>query len=89
MIILWSHLLVGVAGVLAGVMRSSGDVLVPTAVSVAAIWAVQLPIAYLLSRRLGIDGVWIGYPVAFMVMLVALAAYFFLRWRHRSHRRLV
>jgi Na+-driven multidrug efflux pump len=89
MITLWSHLLVGVGGVLAGVMRSSGDVLVPTGVSVAAIWAVQLPTAYLLSRRLGIDGVWIGYPAAFIVMLVAQAAYYLLIWRHRRHSRLV
>jgi putative MATE family efflux protein len=88
-ITLWSHLLVGVAGVLAGVMRSSGDVLVPTGVSVAAIWAVQLPTAYVLSRRLGLDGVWIGYPVAFTVMLMAQAAYYLLLWRHRTHKRLV
>jgi putative MATE family efflux protein len=88
-ITLWSHLLVGVAGVLAGVMRSSGDVLVPTGVSVAAIWAVQLPTAYVLSRRLGLDGVWIGYPVAFTVMLMAQAASYLLLWRHRTHKRLV
>jgi putative MATE family efflux protein len=88
-ITLWSHLLVGIAAVLAGAMRASGDVLVPTGVSVAAIWAVQLPTAYVLSRQLGLDGVWIGYPVAFMVMLVAQAAYYLLLWRHRRHRRLV
>ncbi|MBU6463139.1 MAG: MATE family efflux transporter [Bradyrhizobium sp.] len=86
---LWSHLLVGVAGVLAGVMRSSGDVLVPTAVSVAAIWAIQLPAAYVLSRRLGLDGVWVGYAVAFVVTLVAQAAYYLLIWRYRTHWQLV
>jgi putative MATE family efflux protein len=89
MITLWSYLLVGIAGVLAGVMRASGDVLVPTGISVAAIWAIQLPTAYALSRRLGIDGVWVGYAVAFMVMLAAQAAYYLLFWRHRNHRRLV
>lgn len=88
-ITLWSHLLVGVAGVLAGVMRSSGDVLVPTGVSVAAIWAIQLPMAYTLSRRFGIDGVWVAYAVGFIVMLAAQAAYYLLFWRHRTHRRLV
>jgi putative MATE family efflux protein len=88
-ITLWSQLLVGVAGVLAGVMRSSGDVLVPTGVSVGAIWAIQLPTAYVTSRWLGIDGVWVGYAVAFIFMLVAQAAYYLLFWRHRAHRRLV
>jgi len=58
-------------------------------VSVAVIWVVQLPTAYVLSRRLGIDGVWVGYAVAFIVMLVAQAAYYLLLWRHRTHGRLV
>lgn len=89
MVTLWSHLLVGIAGVLAGVMRASGDVLVPTCVSIAAIWAVQLPTAYMLARRIGIDGVWIGYLVAFIVMFAAQSAYYLLLWRHRKHGRLV
>jgi putative MATE family efflux protein len=89
MITLWSQLLLGMSGVLAAVMRSSGDVLVPTSVSIAAIWAIQLPTAYVLSRRIGIDGVWIGYPVAFIVMLMAQAAYYLLFWRHREHGRLI
>lgn len=89
MITLWSQVLVGMSGVLAGVMRSSGDVLVPTSVSIGAIWAIQLPTAYVLSRRIGIDGVWLGYPVALIVMLVAQAAYYLLFWRHRKHGRLI
>jgi Na+-driven multidrug efflux pump len=89
MITLWSHVLVGIGGVLAGVMRSSGHVLFPTGISIAAIWAVQLPAAYVLSRRIGIDGVWIGYPVAFVVMLMAQVAYYKLLWRYQKHQRLV
>jgi putative MATE family efflux protein len=86
---LWSYILVGIAGVLAGVMRSSGDVLVPTGVSIAAIWAIQLPTAYWASRRIGIDGVWIGYPVAFVAMLAAQAVYYLLFWHRRKHGRLI
>jgi len=89
MLSLWSYLLVGVAGVLAGVMRASGDVLVPTGVSIVAIWAVQLPVVYLTSRQIGIDGVWIGYPAAFVAMLAAQLAYYALLWRHRKHEKLI
>jgi putative MATE family efflux protein len=89
MITLWSHLLVAIGGVLAGVMRASGDVLVPTGISIAAIWAIQLPSAYVLSSRIGIDGVWMGYPLAFVVMLMAQLVYYKLLWRYREHQRLV
>jgi Na+-driven multidrug efflux pump len=64
-------------------------VIVPTGVSVGAIWAIQLPTSYVISGWLGIDGVWIGYAVAFIAMLVAQAAYYLLIWRHRTHRQLI
>jgi putative MATE family efflux protein len=89
MLTLWSYLLAGIGGVLAGVMRSSGDVLYPTTISVSAVWAIQLPIAYLAARQIGIDGVWIGYPVAFAVMLIAQVAYYSLFWRRRKHQQLI
>jgi len=38
-------------------------------------------------EQIGIDGVSIGYPVAFIVMLVDRAAYYRLVWR--KHGRLV
>ena len=55
-ITLWSYLVFGVSQVLQGVMRGSGTVLWPTALSISTIWGVEVPVAYVLSHRIGLDG---------------------------------
>lgn len=89
MITLWSHLLAGVAGVLSGIMRSSGAVLWPTAVLMVAIWGIEVPTAWLLSSSMGLEGVWIGYPAAFLALILAQITYYAMIWRRHSYRRLV
>jgi len=88
-ITLWSYLVYGMAAVLSGVMRSSGTVLWPTAISVFAIWGVQVPAAYILSHRIGIDGVWAAYPIAFIAMLLMHGTFYRLVWRKKTHVRLI
>jgi putative MATE family efflux protein len=87
-IMLWSCLVFGFAAVLGGVMRASGVVLVPTAIAIVCIAFIQVPTAWLLSRHIGIDGVWMAYPIAFCAMLLMQAAYYMV-WRKRKIERLV
>ncbi|MFN2450137.1 MAG: MATE family efflux transporter [Candidatus Baltobacteraceae bacterium] len=89
MITLWSYLLFGNGAVLGGVMRSSGSVLWPTAFTIFAIWGIEVPTAYLLMPRLGIDGVWMGYPAAYAVSLALVFFYYTQFWKNKTHRRLV
>jgi putative MATE family efflux protein len=88
-IMLWSCVVYGFQAVLGGVMRASGAVLVPTAISVLCIAAIEVPAAVVLSQRIGIDGVWMAYPIAFTAMLALQAGYYLLYWRKRKIRRLV
>lgn len=88
-ITLWSYLVFGLSQVLQGVMRGSGTVLWPTALSISAIWGVEVPVAWFLSHRIGIDGVWIAYPVAFTTGLALQAIYYAAVWRRRRHVRLI
>ncbi|EYC49842.1 multidrug transporter MatE [Hylemonella gracilis str. Niagara R] len=88
-IMLWSCLVFGFAAVLGGVMRASGTVLVPTAIAIVCIAFIQVPSAWLLSRQIGIDGVWMAYPIAFCAMLLMQGAYYGLVWRKRKIHRLV
>ena len=88
-ITLWSYLLYGAAAVISGIMRSSGTVLWPTVISIFAICGIEVPVAYLLKGRLGIDGVWISYPIAFTAMLGMQTAYYQLVWRKKSVARLI
>jgi putative MATE family efflux protein len=88
-IMLWSCLVFGFGTLLSGVMRSSGAVLVPTGIAIFSIAFVQVPAAWLLSRAIGVDGVWMAYPIAFCVMLALNGAYYGLVWRKRKIVRLV
>lgn len=89
MITLWSYLVFGAASIFGGIMRASGVVLWPTALTIVSIWLVEIPTAYLLSRQIGIDGVWIGYSAAFVSSLVLQYGYYRLFWVGRQHRRMI
>lgn len=88
-IMLWSSVIFGMASVLSGVMRASGSVLVPTAISIFCILGVEVPVAVLMSRQIGVEGVWVSYPVAFIAMLLLQSLYYRLVWRRRPIRKLV
>jgi putative MATE family efflux protein len=89
MITLWSYLLFGNSAVMSGVMRSSGVVLWPTINGILAIWGVEVPAAYLLMRHFGLDGVWMGYPISFIVVVLLQYRYYTFYWKKRTHERLL
>ncbi|EEK70363.1 MATE family efflux transporter [Bacillus mycoides] len=91
MITLWSYLIFGHAQIISATMRASGTVLWPTVISVVSIWLVEVPVAYYLSYHtsLGIEGIWIGYPAAFIVSLILQYAYYKLSWQKKRITRLV
>ena len=88
MITLWSYLLFGNSAVLSGLMRGSGSVLWPTINGIFAIWGVEVPVAWILMHRIGLDGVWIGYPAAFCVALALQFTYYEFVWKRKTHERL-
>ena len=88
-IMLWSTVIFGMQSVLSGVMRASGSVLVPTAISIACIALVEVPVAWFMSQRIGINGIWVAYPVTFVAMLILQTAYYRLVWRKKAMVRLV
>ena len=88
-IVLWSMVVFGASGVMASIMRASGTVVLPMALTILAIFAVEVPAAWLLSRAIGVDGVWMAYPIAFTTMLVLQTALYWLYWKRRPIERLV
>ena len=88
-IMLWGTVVFGMASVLSGIMRASGSVLVPTGIAIACIALVEVPVAWVLSHRIGLNGVWIAYPAAFCAMLALQTAYYRGVWRKKAIRRLV
>jgi putative MATE family efflux protein len=88
-IMLWSIVIFGFSATVGGVMRASGTVLVPTAISILCIVVIEVPAAYALSRWFGLNGVWMAYPITFVAMLALQSGFYRLVWRHRKIERLV
>ena len=86
MITLWSYLVFGHAQIITATMRASGTVLWPTVFGIVSVWFVEVPVAYWLSHfsNLGIKGIWVGYPAAFLVSLVLQYSYY--RWSWKKKR---
>ena len=82
-IVTWATVLFGAGSVLAGVMRSSGTVLVPMLISIFVIFGVELPIAVCLSMQIGITCIWWGYVASFAALPVLQGAYFWFVWRSK------
>ena len=89
-IVLWSVLMFGFSAVLSGIMRSSGDVLIPMLLSLGTILLVETPLAlYLSTTSLGLTGIWVAYATSFSTMLVLQAAYYWFFWKNKPIKRLV
>lgn len=89
-IVLWSVLLFSMSGIFSGMMRASGDVLVPMLLSLGTILIVETPLAlYLSTTSLGLHGIWWAYATSFSTMLVLQAGYYWFFWRHKPIKKLI
>ncbi|QPF91958.1 MATE family efflux transporter [Bradyrhizobium commune] len=88
-IALWSSVPFGLATVFSGAMRAAGVALTPMLLSIFAIVAIELPAAVILSRTIGLEGVWAAYPIVFCAMFLLQMGYYLLVWRKRAIRRMV
>jgi putative MATE family efflux protein len=88
-IALWSSVPFGLATTFSGAMRAAGVALTPMLLSIFAIVAIELPSAVILSRTIGLAGVWAAYPIVFCAMFFLQMGYYLLVWRKQAIRRLV
>ncbi|MFC0330186.1 MATE family efflux transporter [Paenibacillus sepulcri] len=75
-ITLWSFIIFGVFNVMAGVIRSSGSVVVPLIVSFIALLIVRIPLASFLGSHYGFDAMWWSFPISFAIATVLTALYY-------------
>jgi Na+-driven multidrug efflux pump len=69
---------------LAGTFRGAGDTFITMLLAAIGEWFVQLPIAWLLSKHIGLgaDGIWWMFPIAGAINTLFAVAYFkWGRWR--------
>ncbi len=70
-------------------MRAGGTVWMPLLISALAIALVEIPSAIILSRLIGIEGVWAAYPITFCTMFLLQMGYYMLVWRKQTVERLI
>ncbi|MGJ5023377.1 MATE family efflux transporter [Bradyrhizobium oligotrophicum] len=88
-IVLWSSVLFGISITFSSAMRASGTVWMPLAISAFAIAAIEVPAATWLSRSIGLDGVWLAYPITFAAMMLLQMSYYLVVWRKRTVHRMI
>jgi putative MATE family efflux protein len=71
--------------VIGGVMRGAGDTLIPMFITLFSLWIIRIPIAWVLSRRIGVDGIWWAIPIAwFFGMGFSYVYYRMGKWKLKS-----
>ncbi|MBL7903751.1 MAG: MATE family efflux transporter [Bacteroidales bacterium] len=71
--------------VIGGVMRGAGDTLIPMFITLFSLWIIRIPMAWILSAQIGVDGIWWAIPVAWFIGL-AFSFYYYStgRWKLKS-----
>lgn len=68
-----------------GLFRGAGDTLVPMFITLAALWVVRIPLAWFLSSKIGVNGIWWAIPIAWFIGLILSILYkYFGNWRSKA-----
>ncbi len=80
-----SSLFISVGLVLGRAISGSGDTLPVAIFTFVALWLIQVPLAYYLSRSLGLAGIWLAILIA-QIVLAGLNTFWFLlgRWQKKK-----
>lgn len=71
--------------IIAGVMRGAGDTLIPMFISLIALWVIRIPVAWILSKRIGETGIWWAIPIGWCVGLILSYIYYKTgNWKKKS-----
>ena len=60
----------------AGVIRGAGATFFSMLVTLVSLWLVRIPLAWFLSRHLGVSGIWWGIPLAWIAGFVGAMLYY-------------
>ena len=70
------------------VMRGAGDAIFPMISSLVALWLIRIPVAYVLSGKMGANGIWWAVPVGWTSgMIITMVYYKTGRWKNKAVTR--
>lgn len=71
--------------VIGGVMRGAGDTLIPMFITLFSLWVIRVPLAYILSARIGVTGIWWAIPIAwFLGAILSYIYYLSGNWKNKG-----
>ncbi len=59
-----------------GVLRGAGDTLIPMFITLFSLWIIRIPAAYILSDRIGHDGIWWSIPMGWIIGMTFSYVYY-------------
>lgn len=62
--------------ILNGTLRGAGATLIPMFITLIALWAVRIPVSWILSDTIGRTGIWWGVPIGWSVGMVISYIYY-------------
>lgn len=71
--------------VFGAVMRGAGDTIIPMFITLFALWGIRIPIAYFLSERIGVTGIWWAIPIAWFIGM-SFSYFYYLsgKWKSKA-----
>ncbi len=71
--------------IIGGVMRGAGATVIPMFITLFSLWIIRIPIAAVLSKYIGVDGIWWAIPIAwFMGMTLSFLYYRSGKWKNKG-----
>ena len=68
-----------------GLMRGAGDALIPMFISLLSLWLIRIPLAWILSGKIGAAGIWWSIPAGWFIGLILSFIYYKSgRWKTKS-----
>lgn len=68
-----------------GMLRGAGATMVPMYITLVNLWIIKVPLAIILSKYYGVNGIWWSFPIAWIVG--AISAYLYMltgRWKKKG-----
>lgn len=68
-----------------GVLRGAGATFIPMVITILALWAIRVPISWILSLEIGSNGIWWGIPIAWAFGVTCSIIYYFTgKWKKKA-----
>jgi putative MATE family efflux protein len=71
------YLLFAIQFTVVGFLRGAGATLIPMINTFASLYLIRIPVAYFLSSKIGVNGIWWAEPAGWLIGMIILIWYFF------------